>query len=408
MRRSVIGFGIAALFCVGLFGCGGEKAAQPKSGAPETSAASAGTSGVAKQDEAVVMPVEVCRPKRGEIAGTYETTARVSAENHVDVVSKGIGRCVSLEVEEGERVSAGQVLAKLDQSEVQAAMGQTEVQVRQTKAQYDTAMAMEKAGIGRKVDRENAQFAYEQAQASRRSQEVQLENLTIRAPISGVVTKRNIQIGTLVTSGTPAFTIIDPASLRLTINPPERELPNLKLGQMAKVTVDAAEGKEFVAKVARINPTVDSASGTVKVVLDFARSDLDEIKEGAFARVRLVLDMHSNAMLLPKDVLLEESGRKYVFVVETSEPQAAEGTAPAPSEIAPRLTARRVDVQIGLEDSSNVEIVSGLADDTRVVSLGQQTLKTGAEVKITNLENELSVRAAAAAQSAANSADSGQ
>ncbi|HOZ49900.1 MAG TPA: hypothetical protein PK468_25080, partial [Candidatus Hydrogenedentes bacterium] len=212
--------------------------------------------------------------------------------------------------------------------------------------------------------------------------------------------------------------------------------PKLQIGQLAKVTVDALPGEEFDAYVRRVNPAVDPLTGTIKVVLDFDEATRIRLRESAFARVRLIMETHQQALVVPKDVLVEENGRKYVFVVEEEQPQAEEEAAElpettgneaaapsvteteasdkagenagepetespdAPPEDAdaestntedskpeePMLVAQRVEVETGFEDSSRVEIVSGIGDDSLIVTLGQHTLKPGSYVRVASAE----------------------
>jgi RND family efflux transporter MFP subunit len=341
-------------------------------------------------------------------------------------MAEGIGECEKIHVEEGDVVKAGAVLAELDKKEILATIGQTEVHVRQTKTALDISERSLAEGIGAKAERDNAQFAHEQAVAALNMQKVQFEKMTIRAPISGIVTKRNVQEGQLVSAGAAVFQIVDPDSFMLTINVPEKDLARLREGQVAKVTVDALGDAEFDATVRRVNPAVDATSGTVKVTLDFAPDVRAKLRESAFARVRLVLDTHQNALLVAKDTLVEENARKYVFVIkqrpQESPPAEPEGqpsdassdqeAQPPASEAAPAdsgqlaepdkpvFKAERVEVQIGLEDSKHVEVLSGLDDQALVVTLGQQTLKTGSLVTITNASDQILAQAGLSAEEA--------
>lgn len=333
--------------------------------------------------ETVAVPVQAEKPARGEIAELFETNARIVAERRVEVTAEGVGKCLQVFAEEGEEVAKGGVLAELDKQEALAALRQAEVQVRQQYAAYERARKMYQEGLGTKLEYENAKFGYEQSLANYNLQKVQLDNLTIRAPIGGVVTRKNIQVGMLVTSGTPVYSIVDPTSYQLDINPPERDLPRLKVGQVARVSIDALPGYEFKATVRRINPSVEN--GTVKATLDFVQEDLPRLKEGAFARVGLVLETHENALLLPKDAVLEENGREYVFVVEPAEAVPSDAAATGK----PRTVARRVDIETGLDNSVSAEILSGLDDDDLVATVGQHTLKSGTEVVVTEPEREL-------------------
>lgn len=411
---------VLVAFLAVLSGCG-QMPGQKKDEAP---AKELGSPAAAAE---VVIPVETEKPARGSISLYFETTSRVEAENRVQVVAEAIGACQAVHCEEGDWVEQGKVLAQLDARDVLATIGQTEVQVRQTKTQLDIAERSLAEGIGAQAERDNARFAHDQALAALNMHKVQLEKMTVRAPISGIVTKRNVQVGQLVASGGGLFQIVDPASYILMINPPEKELGRLAVGQVAKVTVDALGNAEFEARVRRINPGVDSATGTVKVVLEFDEATRKELRESAFARVRLVMETHADALLVAKDALLEENARKYLFLVEAAPVvetavEGADGTqeqAPVVAAVAsvaggaaaaapvdgdapvgasdtpdqggkPRLVAKRVEVETGLEDSNYIEVLSGLPDDAQVVTLGQHTLKAGTQVTVTNADAEIS------------------
>jgi len=335
----------------------------------------------------VVVPVETAPAQRGNIATYFETTSRVEAERKVDVAAKASARCANLLVEIGDTVEQGQVLAELERDEAQAAYAQTDVSVRQNKAAYERARQQFEEGLGPKVEMDNARYAYEQSLATLESQRIQLENLTIRAPIAGIVTQRDIQPGMLVSTGFQAFRIVDPSSYILTISPPERELPRLQVGQVAKVTVDALRGKEFDARIRRINPSVDPISGTIKVVLDFDDDVRKSLHEAAFTRVKLIMATLQNVLLAPKEAIVDEEGRQYVFLANAAGPAAAENVADAdaPTE----YTAERVEVRTGLEDSDRVQILSGVAEGDILITNGQHTLKPGAKIRITNLHDEI-------------------
>ena len=357
-----------------------------------------GVVGAVQEDaEEVVIPVETSQPTRRDVAEYFETTSRVEAERRVEVVSKGTGECNSVLVEEGDVVEAGQVLAELDKAELEAQIRQTRVSLEQNEYQRAKAEEQLKEGLISPYEAENARFLCEQARATLEMQEVQLAHQTIRAPIGGVVTQRNVQVGMVVSTGLPVFSIVDPSSFMLPIQVPEKDLGRLEEGQKALVRVDSRPDEELAARVRRINPSVDPMSGTVKVTLDFEEADRDLLSEAAFARIRLILDTHENALVIPKDAVLEENARHYVMIVQEEEPEgeepAEETTDREAAESAEaRLVARRVEVETGLEDPEYVEIVSGIDEDTRVVTLGQHTLKAGSPVKITNAADEIEAR----------------
>lgn len=371
--------------------------------------------GISAIDELVLVPVEATRPTRGDISSYFETTTRVEAEKHVQVISEGVGECLEVLVDEGEAVREGDVLARLDPKQLEAQIRQTKVNVQQAKFQMDKADEQQKEGILSPFELENTKFAYEQATAMLEMQQLQLENQTILAPIGGVVTVRNIQKGQMIATGVPVFRIVDPVTYILPIMPPEKELPRLRLDQTAKVSIDSVTGREFDARVRRINPSVDPLSGTVKVVLDFEDEARQYLREGSFARVKLVMETHANVLMVPKDAIIEENARKYVMVVKEEAAGAAGGDvaaaeateatpvaadSAAPEKHEPKLVAERVEIKTGLADSDSIEVTDGLGDELLVVTLGQHTLKSGSQVKITTAESEIDALASLTADEA--------
>ncbi len=350
----------------------------------------------------VVVPVETAPLTRGNIATYFETTSRVEAERKVDVAAKTTARCRTLDVEVGDEVKQGQVLADLERDEAEATYAQTEVTVRQNKTTYELAREQFEDGLGPKVEMDNARFAYEQSLATLETQRIQLENLTIRAPISGIVTQRDIQPGMLVSNGFLAFRIVDPSSYILTISPPEREMARLQIGQVAKVSIDALRGRQFDARIRRINPSVDPISGTIKVVLDFDEDVRKSLHESAFARVKLVMATLQNVLLAPKDAIIDEEGRQYAFLARPKD--ASETGTPAEAPDGPAVDAEyiadRVEVRTGLEDSDRIQVISGLEEGAILITNGQHTLKPGTQVRITNLHDEVWQNAALSADEA--------
>lgn len=350
------------------------------------------------EPERVVIPVEAQKPTRGDISEYLDTVARVEAEKRVEVASKGTGICLEVLAEEGDTVKKGQPLAELDKKDLEAQLRQTELKVRQARSDLERSKKAYEYGFLSGMEYENAKFALENAEAALQTQQIQLENATIRAPIDGVITRRSIHEGQLVSTGTPVFQIVDPNSYVINIEVAEKDLPRLKIGQTARFSVLSLEGKEFEARVSRINPGVDPTSGMVKVRLELDASTRAQLREAAFVRIRLVMDTHTNALLIPKDALLEENMRRYLFIVADSPVggQAADASASAnATSAAPRVEsdgrmyARRVPVEVGLEDNKYAEIVSGIDDDTLVITVGQKNLKTDAEIRVTTAQAEM-------------------
>lgn len=391
---------------------------------------SEGDANTPAEEPRIVVPVETSAPHRGDISVYFETTTRVEAERRVDVAAKGSARCTEVLVEEGDRVTVGQILAELEKDEARASYAQAEVTVRQNLTAYELTKKQFDEGLGTKSEMDNAYYAHEQSVATLELQRLQVEYLTLRAPIDGIVTSRDIHEGMLVSAGAKIFGIMDPTSFMLAISPPEKELPNLRVGQKAKVTIDSIRGKEFSASIRRINPSVDPVSGTVKVILDFDEEVGAEMHESAFARVKLVMSTLKNVLLVPKEAIIEENGRTYVFVARrvetpdeavaasepesdrkdaatllTSEVEASEKdpTGSEPPEASYR--AVRIPVFTGLEDAAYIQVMSDdLTDTDRLITNGQHTLQPDAWVRLTQTDEAILFRADLSADEALEAA----
>jgi hypothetical protein len=183
------------------------------------------------------------------------------------------------------------------------------------------------------------------------------------------VIRRYIKFAEYVTNGTPLFRISDFDPLLCPIQVPERELPRLRVGQSAHLTVEAWPGERFAARVLRIRPVVEAATGTVEVTLEVAARG--RLRPGMFAGVFLEVDRREDSLVIPKAALVLESLGDTVFLVADAEGEGAEG----------QVAVRR-DIELGFEERDAVEVRSGLEEGEQVVILGQSGLSDGTPVRI--------------------------
>ena len=151
---------------------------------------------------------------------------------------------------------------------------------------------------------------------------------------------------------------------------PEKDLPRLKLDQTAYLTVEAYPGERFPARVLRISPVVDPATGTVKVTLEVQAQG--RLRPGMFASVFVETDIHENALVVPKQALVLESTSDTVYVAMDD----GEGG----------VVARRRSLELGYEESDSLEVLSGLSEGEDVVILGQDNLSDQTPVRIDERE----------------------
>lgn len=319
---------------------------------------------VTEEEEVVAVPVEVGLPVRGDIFAVYSGTAPIEAFAEADVIAKVAGEVRTILVEEGDMVSKGQVLARLDGDRLRLELNQSEANLQKLQRDYERNVDLKEKGLISSGDFDKIRYEMEALEASYNLARLELDYTQIRAPIDGVVSNRYIRIGNTVSVNDAVFEVTSLDPLVAYLHVPEREYRNIREGQAVGIDIDALAGQRIVASVTRVSPVVDPDTGTFKITIEISDEER-RIKPGMFGRISIVYDQHTNVLQVPRSAILEESGATSVFVVEDDK-------------------AVRRPVVTGYSNAGMIEIVEGLSDGDRVVTVGQVGLKDDALVTIIN------------------------
>ena len=307
------------------------------------------------------VPVEVATVARRPIASYLETHGTLEAENDVDLVARTAGPIVELNAEEGMSVRRGQVLARIDDREIRAQLDVSKVRLEETEIAYQRA---KKLHFGELVSQETLDQAlanYQSAQGDFERLRVQLLYTEIAAPFDGLIVERYVRFAEHLANGARLFRISDFDPLLCPIQVPERELPRLRAGQTAKLEVEAWGDTAFDARVLRISPVVDAATGTVRVTLEVKGKG--KLRPGMFASVFLEMERRPDALVIPKSALALDSLGDTVFVAEDD------------------LAVRR-SLSLGFQNDDLIEVREGLEQGESVVVVGQDGLSEGTPIEI--------------------------
>jgi membrane fusion protein (multidrug efflux system) len=308
------------------------------------------------------VPVEVQPLKRAPMLAVYSGTAPIEAHDEAEVVAKVGGEVREIYVEEGDTVSAGQVLARLDGDRLRLELAQIDANLRKLERDYNRQLELSQKGLVAKGTAENAKFDLDALRASYDSARLELSYTQIRAPISGVVSARHIKVGNTIKPNDPTFRVTNLDPLVAYVHVPEKEFRKIAARQPAEVVVDALGGERFAGVIARISPTVDPQTGTFRAEVEVPDSTR-HLKPGMFARVNIVYERRENALQLPRNSILDADGEQSVFVIAGNK-------------------AEQRRIKTGLANNGWVEVTEGLKGDERVVVVGQAGLKTGTVVKV--------------------------
>jgi len=394
-RRPLSLFAILAVFLVAVAiffsGCSKDGGAEENAPVPDSTAALADSAAAAPakkggllarfrrgekeaKKEALKVPVELAVVGRDDVASTLGATASLEPEKLVDVQSKAAGQIQSLPAEEGDWVESGELLALLDGEAESVALEEANLRAAAAQREFARGEALHaEQGISNK-ELQDLRFRWEEADAQRKAAALRLEYTRILAPFSGRVTERLVAPGQHLVAGTTLFRLVDSDPLLACVYLPEKLAARIAVGQAVRIVPDSAPERELPGTVLRIAPIVDTRTGTVKVTCRVSgREDL--LRPGSFVRVQVETDMHADVLVIPKRALVPEGGETYVF------------KAVADSVV-------KVSITTGYADADRVEVLAGLAEGDRVVSVGTGSLKTGTKVE------DLAGKAAAAADSA--------
>lgn len=309
---------------------------------------------------AVPVPVEVSAPIRADIFATYEATASIASDADAPVVARAAGQVVELLVEEGDIVTEGQVLARLDGDRLRLEMLAAKANLERAKKEYKRNTDLHERGLVSASMFEGLKYDLEALQASYELARLNYGYSNIRATISGVVSSRDIKPGENLVLGQVAFRITDTSELIAYLQIPQAELPKFEAGHTATVEVASLPGVRIDATIARISPTIDVRNGTFRAtaVIDNTEGSL---APGMFGRFTIAYEKHTDALVIPSHALINEDSEKAVYVVSNGE------------------VDRRI-VETGIETDGRVEILDGLGENEQIVVVGHSGLRDGAKV----------------------------
>ncbi|MDH3255383.1 MAG: efflux RND transporter periplasmic adaptor subunit [Acidobacteriota bacterium] len=328
-----------------------------------------GKKGEQDKEEKAPVPVEVAEVTSGTVSSYITSTANLVAEFQVRILSEVDGRVARLFVAEGDFVHQGKILASLVRDDAQIAFETSKLKTTNARLAYERAKDLSEKELVSREDFDKFTMEYEIARQEQAEAEWQLEKTTIRAPFSGKISERMLQVGQNIRPGDELFELTDLDPLIARIFLPERDVLGLEEGRDVKIALNAAEGTRFAGRIRQISPVVDTATGTVKVTVE-AIDPPAMVRPGSFVSIHIVRETHPEAVVVPREAVLRELQSAHVFIIDGE-------------------VAKRRDVTLGLEEGVVVEALSGLALGDQVIIAGQGGLKDGAKVKV--LGEELTV-----------------
>lgn len=304
------------------------------------------------------LAAEVYRVQSGPVTRTLSTVGTLRANESVTLVPELSRRLVKIHVEEGSEVAAGDLLFKLDDSDLTAELGEIEARLKlaETNKKRVDNLLPSKAISQQEFDVSTAELSILEAQKA--TQAVQISKTEIRAPFAGRVGVRQVSEGAYVSPATPLVTLQDVSRIKVDFPLPERYSGEVKSGQKFTFTV-AGNGQVFEGTVTVLEPAIEVATRSLLVRgLCAAPKGL---RPGGFAEVTLTLDGTANGFLVPSQAIVPSSRGQGVYVIEDGK-------------------AKLKTVEIGMRTDERVQILRGLNEGDVVAITNLLRIRPGLEV----------------------------
>ncbi len=358
--------------------------------------------------------------EQGAFAVDAHFVGTLQAKSAADLYARTSGQIVEVSADAGDRVHAGELLARIEPDEAekkveqsQAALRIAEATIAQRRANVGIAKATAKRTetlfqqdlvsqqdydsvqadlVGADSQLELAEAQIEQARANLSAARLELSKTRVVAPFDGWVGKRYLDLGDLASTNRPVFSVVDLSTIKTTISLTEKDASHVHTGQPATLATDAFPGTVFRGEVARISSVFDPQTNTTEAQVEVANPEAT-LKPGMFADVAVAYRTEPTAILVPAAAVVDSESESHIFLAERSHgpgasprPAASRGEGPPPTPwVAHKVKVRVVGTGAGgraaveAEDSDHP-----LRAGSQVIVLGQEALEDGAPVTLSD------------------------
>ncbi|MEM9103171.1 MAG: efflux RND transporter periplasmic adaptor subunit [Pseudomonadota bacterium] len=339
---------VVALTGLILTGCGAEANIEEKS------------IDVEKKEE-VIFPVTVSPITTGDVHATFQSTAALEPYQEAVIFAKTQGTLEKLFVEEGDIVTQEQPLGQLDKEKSSIELKKMQAKMKKLENELKRKEVMYKKRLVSFEEIEQLQFDFAADKAAFELQQLEVNYSTIKAPIGGVIARRDVDVGNFIDPNKSLFVINNISQLEANIYVPESMHNHINAGQKTQLTFDSVDTK-VKATVTRVSPVVNADSGTIKVTIQIDNSQY-LLKPGMFARVNILYDTHANTLLIPRTALITEDASSSIFILRENK-------------------AVKMNVTTGYSNETHIEIIEPLEAGEQVIISGHHQLKDQAAVKV--------------------------
>jgi membrane fusion protein, multidrug efflux system len=317
------------------------------------------------------IPVAVAEAKSEVIPHLLTGIGDLAAVHQVNVTTDVAGRITKIMFEAGTSVKQGDPLVQLYDEPDQADLASFKAQATAAQLALDRSKSLAARQFGPQATVDQNQATYDQANAAIAKTEAIISQKLVRAPFSGDLGVRRVELGQFLSAGNQIVSLTDLSQVYLNFTAAEKDRAILVVGQTVKVKVDAYPDRVFEGKITAIEPQINSDTRNINIQATIDNSD-HRLKPGMFATTTVVLPPDPPVITVPETAVDYTLYGDAVFVIKENKNDKGETN----------LTAERTFVRTGARVDGRTVILSGLKAGDRVVAVGQLKLQSGAAVLI--------------------------
>lgn len=310
----------------------------------------------------IPVTVTVSKVSSQSVTGSLELPATLEPSKQADISTTTSGKITSLRIVLGSKVGAGQVIGAVDTRQQQINLKDAKDALNKAQRDYQLNKELFEGNAGTAQSVKDAERTLESARSKLSQFGQQVGDASIKAPISGIITSKEGEVGEYANSGTAIATVVDIYNLKAVVFVSENNVYKLKLNQTAIITADVLQGKSFNGKVNFISPVGDE-NHNYRVELAVNNKSA-VLKAGTYIKINFNLGNELEALQIPKIALVEGTKNPFVYVVKGNK-------------------AEVLKITLGREFGEYVEVLSGLKEGDEVVVSGQINLTNGSIIEKT-------------------------
>jgi membrane fusion protein (multidrug efflux system) len=313
--------------------------------------------------------------------GTLSAVGSVTAVRGVTVSNESPGVVTAIHFESGQLVRAGQVLVELDTSVERAQLASAQARKDLATVGASRSRQLISAEAVSKAQLDGDEASLKTASADHGALQAQIDRKTVRAPFSGRVGIRTVNLGQYLNPGTPLTVLESLGSVYADFSLPQQYLGDLKVGTPVRVAIAGASGPDFTGSIGAIDPTIDVNTRTIKMRASIPNKQ-DRLRPGMYVNVTVVRGAPAKVIIAPSTAVVHASYGDSVFVVEDKK---GEGGAPVKGmDGKPAKVARQQFVRLGVSRGDFVAVIDGIKAGQELVTAGAFKLRNGSGVIVNN------------------------